>query len=573
MDSVIEEIKTRLDIVDFINSYVPLKRVGRNFRALCPFHQEKTPSFIVSPERQIWRCFGACQEGGDVIKFYMKWENLTFFEAVKELAQKVGVEIKGKYLASDLKWQEKSKLLAVNKAAAKFFSFVLWNTKYGKKALDYLKERGISEKMIKKFEIGYAPDSEDSLVNYLVARGFSKEYLIKAGVVSVKKGKVRDRFRGRLMFPLKDFRGEVLGFSGRTLEDSSEPKYINIPETLIYKKRHTLFGLDAAKDSIKEKGEVYVVEGEFDVITPYQQGITNIVAIKGSAVTREQLLLLKRFAKKVVFLLDNDEAGREAVFRGFENARGLDIELYVVVIDFAKDPDEAVKSDLTRFKKLLKNPKVIYDFFIEEEIRDKDLNNPYIRAQFLERIGSIIGTIDNPVVKDYYVKKVAEIAGVSEKVVIQTIKKVKRKKKSVISKKTEAETKVDPEKFLIGLIFQSENPTVLLKQAFNVLSPSDFSTPSLRELMELMKKDKDKFNFEEFFQKLSDPLKDLANELYLYSSLGEVEIDRFEKLVFYVKLKALKRSIAELLKKEGKEEEVKELIEKLKEVEEKYLNL
>ncbi len=570
MDDVISEIKSKIDIVDFINSYVPLKRVGRNYRALCPFHQEKTPSFIVSPERQIWRCFGACQEGGDVIKFYMKWENLTFFEAVKELAQKVGVEIKGRLSVSDVKWQEKSRIFAVNKAAGKFFSYVLFYTKFGEKARKYLEKRGVEKGIAEKFELGYAPLSENSLVNFLTKKGFSKSEIIKAGLAIGKGSKVVDRFKGRLMFPLKNYRGEILGFAGRVL-DKGEPKYVNIPETLVYKKRQTLFGLDLAKEEIKKKGEVFIVEGEFDMITPFQLGIKNIVAIKGSAITKEQLMLLKRFCKKVVFLLDNDEAGREAVRRGFENAKGLDLELYVVVIDFAKDPDEAVKKDFKKFKKLLRSPQVIYDYFIEQSIKNRDLANPYVRKEFLEEIGEVLNNIENPVVKDFYIKKVAELAQVSEKVVKEVLRKVKRKGRR-FEVESLKEKKIDPEKFLLGLILQSDRPKEYAEKILKILSPKDFSLPSLQQILEELLKFEGEFTIDSFSKNLSSPLQDVLNELYLYPTFAGIEKEQVEKLAYFVKIKALKRRIKELLEND-EEEKLQVLTKELKKIEEIYLSL
>ncbi len=573
MDDVISQIKSRIDIVDFIGSYVTLKRVGRNFRALCPFHQEKTPSFIVSPERQIWRCFGACQEGGDVIKFYMKWENLTFFEAVKELAQKIGIEIKGKLKTGDVKWQQKSRLLAVNTAAAKFYSFALFETNFGKKGLEYLKKRGIDKKIAEKFGLGYAPRSKNSLVSFLIKRGFSKSELIKAGVAVSKGSEVEDRFRGRLIFPLRDYRGQVVGFAGRIIEESDEPKYINIPETLLYKKRQTVFGLDLAKEEIQKKGEVFIVEGEFDMITPYSLGIKNIVAIKGSAITREQLLLLKRFARKIVFLLDNDEAGREAVYRGFENAKGLDVELYVAVLDFAKDPDEAARTDLARFKKVLKSSQVIYDYFIEQEASQVNLSNPYERKNFLEKMARVLNSIENPVIKDFYVKKIAEKAGVDQKVVLEVIRRVKRKRKSFVAKEEEKK-KLDPEKFLFGTILQSKEPAKLFEKVDEVLERGDFSTPALQDVFEELKKflAKKAFDFEKFSKSLPAPLQDLLNELYLYPSfIGEAKEEEIEKLSYFIKIKAVKRAIREAVEKD--DANLSKLTEQLKHLEKKYLSL
>src|SRR3989338_2671402 len=287
MESVIEEIKKKIDIVALINSFIPIKKTGRNYKGLCPFHQEKSPSFVVSPDRQIWHCFGACQEGGDVIKFLMKWENITFIEALRELAEKAGVKLV-KVNFEDKQWRKKEQIIGINTLATEFFEYILHKTKFGKKASEYLKHRCLDEKIIKKFQLGYAPSSWDSLLKFLKKKKYSEYEIFDSGLlVRSDRGSLYDRFRGRLTFPIKDARGNVIGFSGRTLEETAkEAKYINTPETFLYHKRETLYGINLAKESVKKENNIILVEGEFDVILPHKLGIENIAAIKGSALTR-----------------------------------------------------------------------------------------------------------------------------------------------------------------------------------------------------------------------------------------------------------------------------------------------
>ncbi|MEK7177415.1 MAG: DNA primase, partial [Patescibacteria group bacterium] len=335
MENQIEEIKRKIDIVEFIGSFVTLKKVGRNFKAVCPFHQEKSPSFVVSPDRGIWHCFGACGEGGDSIKFLMKWENITFIEALKELAKKTGIKlILNKISFEDKIWQKKERYLGMNQLASEFFHYILSKTDFGKKASEYLKGRLLNKSIIDKFELGYSPSSWDSLKLFLKKKKYEEEEVFENGLlVKSERGSYYDRFRGRLMFPLKDSRNNVLGFSGRILSggNDKEAKYVNTPETPIYHKRECLFGINLALEEIKKQKNVYIVEGELDMITPYQHGYSNFVAVKGTALTNEQLKLLKRYTDKITLMMDADVAGIESIKRGIDEAEKFDFEIRVVV--------------------------------------------------------------------------------------------------------------------------------------------------------------------------------------------------------------------------------------------------
>jgi DNA primase len=366
MNNVNEEIKKRVDIVEFIGSYMTLKKAGRNFKGNCPFHQEKTPSFVVSPERQIWHCFGGCGEGGDVMKFLMKWDNVTYIEAVREFAQKLNLPME-QFQTTDTNLKERERLFAANRQAANFYKYMLQESAIGEKARQYLDNRGIRKEIANTFELGYAPSSWDSLLRFMVSKKFTEKELVDAGLVlKGERGGYYDRFRGRLMFPLKDIKEHIVGFSGRLLDPlEKSAKYVNTPETIIYHKRETLFGIHIAKEAVKKEKSIILVEGEFDMIAPYQWGIENIVAIKGSAVTREQLMLIKRFTKRVYLALDADAAGEEAIKRGIQEAEKLDFELGVIQFDYAKDPDEAVRKDQAKFKKAISTPVAVYDYVID----------------------------------------------------------------------------------------------------------------------------------------------------------------------------------------------------------------
>jgi DNA primase len=589
MENPVEEIKKRIDIVDFIGSFIPLKKTGRNFKALCPFHQEKTPSFIVSPERQIWHCFGACGEGGDVIKFLMKWENITFFEALKDLAKKTGVELR-KVDFEDKVWRKKERYIYMNQLATEFFQYLLFKTKFGQKAMDYLSSRKINKEIIEKFQLGYAANSWDSLLRFLKRKKFEEEEMYENGLlVKNERGNFYDRFRGRLIFPLKDARGNILGFSGRTLlKEEKEAKYINTPETPIYHKRETLFGLDLAKEEIKNKKSVYIVEGEFDVISPFQAGFKNFVAIKGTALTREQLMVLKRYTNSIILTLDSDFAGQESMIRSLEEAEKLDFEIKTVTFDFAKDPDEAINQDQIKFKNIIRKPIPIYDFLIDFLKKKYPIDDPFNKKKFTDEITPFIGKIYNPIVQSHYIKKISQLLDVSESSIEKLIKRTNFKKKkdtafSFSLKKGKIKREVLIEKYLLSLFFQSSDINNWSKKIFEILSPLDFSTPSYQKIVSLFleyTKENNSFNLDNFVKKIPPELKSVFDEIFLFASVEqEFSLEDMERLILEVKKYSLKRKINSLLSEkeindgEKQNKILKQLFCELNTVEKKLIKL
>lgn len=586
MENPVEEIKKKIDIIDFIGSFITLKKTGRNFKANCPFHQEKTPSFVVSPERQIWHCFGACQEGGDAIRFLMKWENITFFEALRELAEKTGVSLK-KVSFEDAVWKKKERLFVMNDLSTEFFEYVLHKTRFGEKARDYLASRGINSDISKKFQLGYAPNSWNSLISFLKRKKYQEVEINDTGLlVKSEKGGYYDRFRGRLMFPIKDPRGHVVGFSGRSL-DNADPaaKYINTPETLLYHKRETLFGLDLAKESIKKEKNVIVVEGEFDMITPYQEGFSNFVAIKGSALTREQLMLLKRYTEKITLALDADLAGEEAIQRGIQDAEEFDFEVGIVTFDFAKDPDEAVRKDKKLFKKILKDPIPVYDFLIEMLQKKYPSEDPFNKKKIGDELIPFIERIHNPIVQSHYVKRLAAFLNVTETSIQILMKRLRQKKKegslfvSVKKGKKEELREIILQRYILSILFQNEDPYSFGKKISFMIIPDDFSLGSYKKIyqifLEYMKKHPAKFQLEAFSHELSSELQPVFDEVYLFASsdLGP-ENEQVDKLAFEMKRFSLKRQIQTILASDTTEKErLQQLAVELKEVEKKILAL
>jgi len=333
-DNAVQQIKEKLDLVEFLRSYLELKPAGKNFKASCPFHKEKTPSLMISPERQIWRCFG-CNEGGDIFKFLMKYENLEFYEALKLLAEKANIPLSR---ISPSEQKEFGVLYDINRVAVEYYRECLYRAPI---AEEYLISRKLSKKSIDEFEIGFAPNDFDGLTLHLIQKGFDVIDSTRAGlIIKTERGKYIDRFRGRIMFPLESTFGKTIGFTGRVLpqfDTGDFGKYINSPETPIFSKSRLLYGLSKSKDDIREQGFVLLVEGQMDVIMSHQDGIKNAVGTSGTALTEEQLTILRRYTHKLLLNFDNDEAGKRAMERSIDAAHAKDFE--VEVLDFSRVPE------------------------------------------------------------------------------------------------------------------------------------------------------------------------------------------------------------------------------------------
>lgn len=590
MENQIEEIKRKIDIVDFIGGFITLKKAGRNYKAVCPFHQEKSPSFVISPDRGIWHCFGACGEGGDVIKFLMKWENITFIEALKELAKKTGVKLTlNKIGIEDKIWEKKERYIGMNQLASEFFHYILNKTNFGEKAREYLKERLLNQSIIDKFELGYSPSSWDSLKLFLKKKKYEEEEMLENGLlVRSQKGSYYDRFRGRLMFPLKDSRNNVLGFSGRILSgvNEKEAKYVNTPETPIYHKRECLFGINLAIEEIKKQKNVYVVEGELDMITPFKYGYSNFVAIKGTALTNEQLKLLKRYTDKITLMMDADVAGIESIKRGIDEAEKFDFEIRVVTIDFAKDPDEALKKDPDKFKKLISKPIPIYDFLISSAQKKYPEESAFSKKKIGEEVIPVIEKISNPIVRTFYVKKIAAVLEISENTVENLISQLKRKKiqtslnKAKYSKPTEDSRELMIDKYVLSILFQNEDPNNIYQKVIEDLKPEYFLHLSYEKISRLFFEEMEKntkLNVNDFGKKLPDELRPIFDEIFLFASIDhDLLNESLDRLVLEIKKYYLKREIKKILSEEETEEKkniLKKNSEKLKEVEKKLISL
>ena len=414
-----EEVKTKTDIVEVISSYISLKRAGRNFSGLCPFHGEKTPSFMVSAERQVFKCFG-CGEGGDVFTFLEKMEGYDFREALTELAKRVGVTLKS-FKPSEQS-HLKDKILAVNEIAERFYSYILLKHKKGEPARQYLKERGINEDVWKKYGLGFAPEGWENAISFLKKRNFSDGDVAASGLVIARErthdksppaGRqgYYDRFRNRLIFPLRDGRGVTLGFSGRLIDmgNGKEPKYLNSPETEVFHKGSMLFGLDIARDEIRSKNETLLVEGEFDALSAHQIGIKNVVASKGTALTEKQIATLSRLSENVALCFDTDLAGDKASRRGIELMDMAGLTVKVVKLGKFKDPDEFCQKDSAGFSRAVLGASNIYDYFLESTTKRYDGSTADGQKKIGREILPILSKITDDMVRAHYVGKLAKV--------------------------------------------------------------------------------------------------------------------------------------------------------------------
>ncbi len=435
--SDIDEIKSRLNIADIISERVTLKKAGRNFKGLCPFHTEKTPSFIVSPDRQTFHCFG-CGKGGDILTFLMEFDHVDFTEALETLAERAGVKLERRP-ADTPEGKLKQKLLEVNHLASEYYQYLLTKHAVGEKALDYLKHRGVTDKSIKTFALGYSPNDWDGLLTYLRKKGYDEKLLETGGLVIRGTRGYYDRFRGRVMFTLKDHRGNVVGFSGRVLDPAAkEAKYINTSETPVYIKGKVLYALDVTKDAIQKANEAILMEGELDVISSFQAGIPNVVAIKGSAVTEDHARLLRRFTERIIFALDSDLAGDAAARRGIEIAEKIGFDMRVAAMPSGKDPDEAARENPGLLKKALKEATPMYDYFLSSALSRFDASAAFGKRKIADEFIPILAKIDNPIVQGHYVRKLAQALGVTDEMVQEGVTKYRNVGEAAFRQKAES---------------------------------------------------------------------------------------------------------------------------------------
>ena len=483
-DEIIEEVRQSNDIVDIISQYVRLKRSGRNYFGLCPFHNEKSPSFSVSPDKQIFHCFG-CGVGGNVFTFLMKIEGINFIEAVQMLAEKSQIQLPTFTNSGDAAKEElKNKVYQVNEFAAQYYHQKLYLPE-SKIAQEYVKKRKLSNETLKSFRIGFS-GKFDELYRQLVKQGFAEREILESGLVNKnEQGKFIDRYRNRLMFPICDARGKVIAFGGRVLDDS-KPKYINSPENIVYSKGRHLFGLNVAKKGDMKK--LLIVEGYMDVISLHQRGITNVVAPLGTALTQQQGWLLRKNTEQIILSFDSDGAGQTAINRSLKILQNMGCDMRVLQMEGAKDPDEyIIKFGYARFQSLIDKALSLVEFKVKQLRQTLNLENTVDKIKFLNEIAKIIAKIDNSMEREVYIEKIAKVYDVSKEAIYAEVNKLayadnkgqkvlEKAKPVLVHKKNLENTVAEPirkrENAVLSILLRGDSSIFqIIKQQ---ISPKDF---------------------------------------------------------------------------------------------------
>jgi DNA primase len=478
--SITDEIKQKLDIVEIVSEYATLQKSGHNFKALCPFHSEKTPSFFVFPDKQSWHCFGACGTGGDIISFIMKKENIDFTQALRTLAERAGISLNELKVQDKSKDERRDKLLRINEASAAYYQHLLLHTPAGEKARDYLLQRGLSQHSVEDFQLGFSKDSYDDLQQHMLSEGVKEQDMLEAGLIIEREtGGYYDRFRNRIMFPIRDIQGDVIAFGARAMDDSTA-KYINSPQTAVFDKSSSLYGIDRAKKHIREKDMVVITEGYMDVITAHQHGIENTVAAMGTALNEKHLAILKKLSKNVLLALDADSAGKEAIFRSDELYDKLDYErsldktissitdtfdheVKVAVLPPGKDLDQVVREDESKWYDLSQNAMPIIDFLFSITITRIDINSAKDKSMVVERFLPLLSGIKNPIRQAHYVLQLASLLKIDKNAIEDILKqsRLSGKRRRVAPRSNTIPRAIDPsllssplEEYCLALLFQ-----------------------------------------------------------------------------------------------------------------------
>ncbi len=490
--SVIDEVKQRTDIIGVAGRYTTLAKAGRNLKGLCPFHTEKHGSFFVYPEQQTWHCFGACGTGGDVFSLVMKKEAIGFGDALRLLAEEVGVTIPSGIQASDK--GKNDRLFAANEAASQYFHHLLLNSTRGERARDYVARRGLSPKAITDFQLGFSPNSRGALKKYLAERGYTEDELIAAGLLIDTEGSP-DRFRNRLMFPIKDARGRSTGFGARAL-DNSQPKYTNSPQTPVFDKSGMLYGLYAAGEAIRHQERAVIVEGYTDVITAHQNEFTNVVASMGTAITEKQINAIKKLTKNIVLALDADNAGGAAALRAVSYENALGAEVMVALLPQGEDPDSVIRQSPQTWQRLVEEAVPVMDYTFIKAVTELDLGTARGKSAAVDKLLPIISEIKDVVRQSHYLQKLSLLVNTSQHKLEMVMEKNKssaggrfvRAREPATSSNRRQEITASPrEEYCLALLLQHPE----LKASSEELLPQYFENSENREILDALRQAED----------------------------------------------------------------------------------
>ncbi|PIR72330.1 MAG: DNA primase [Candidatus Nealsonbacteria bacterium CG10_big_fil_rev_8_21_14_0_10_36_24] len=576
LNSPVDEIKSRLDIVEVIRNYIKLQKAGANYRAICPFHSENKPSFFVSPARQIWHCFG-CQKGGDIFGFVKEIEGVEFGDALRILAQKAGVELK----KQDPKIiSQRQRLYEISDLACRFFEKQLKESSTGREAKKYLLSRGVKEETIKEWRLGYAPDTWEGLSDFLVGRGCEREEIAQAGLIlkSEKTNNFYDRFRGRIIFPIFDLASQVIGFGARVFQDQKSKiknqkyddvaKYVNTPNTLLYDKSRVLYGLNKAGKEIRKKDSCILVEGYMDVITAHQAGFENVVATSGTALTPWQLNILKRHSDNLLTAFDMDIAGDNATKRGIDLAQSQDFNIKIITMPKDKDPADVISENPQEWQNLIEKAKSIHDFYFENTLARFDKNTLDGKIGISKILLPVIKRISNKIEQNFWIQSLTRVLGTKEEDILEELSKINFSQdefgdKEVVSspQKTRRELL---EEYLLTLAFKrSENFSLVKEDDFVLLS-----LPTIKLINYFWGKEKQ--------DELSQELRDKMNYLSFKTEFLEIDNDKikteFKNCLQEIRTLALKNKLDDI-SKEIKNAEEEKNFEKVQELVHKFYNL
>ncbi|MBI5151344.1 MAG: DNA primase [Candidatus Pacebacteria bacterium] len=539
MPDQIQDIKSAVDIIQLISEHVHLTKAGKNFRGLCPFHSEKTPSFFVTPDIQRFKCFG-CGKAGDVFNFLQEYDSLTFAEALQQLAKRAGITLeKHIFSQEDVHRQRLYEVLSLTR---EYYHYVLTEHKLGQPARDYLKNRGITQETITTFKLGYALNAWDALCKYLIdKKSYTQREVEDVGLVvrNSATGNTYDRFRGRLMFPLTDAQGRVVGFSGRVLDpEIKEAKYINSPETFLYHKSELLFGYSTVKSFIRKEEEVIVVEGEIDALSSYQAGVKHVVAIKGSAFTDQHAKLLARTVKHVILALDADAAGVEATRRAIEIAKPYELNIRVLALIGGKDPDEIAKENPKLWREMAKKTISVFEFLLNAAFEGQDLKTGEGMRVATQQAVPVLASINNAVEQAHYIENAAERLGVRQDVLEVELRKYIAKQRlggglytrhvpqPQKKKEMQAEQRVTKvERYLLSLLLHANQEFV--EKALDDLGKEPFLDSALEKLrvhLTVYTK-KHTFSLQPFSRSVPQELQQVLSDAYL-----EQEFERDQEI-------------------------------------------
>jgi DNA primase len=503
----VAEIRERTDIVELVNAYTPLKKAGRSYKGLCPFHQEKTPSFVVFPDSQNFHCFG-CGKGGDIFTFQMEVEKVDFPEALRELAKRAGIDLADTPGVSKETDERRERLLSAIDLAATFFHDQLLNQPGGTAGRELAEQRGLDRATIERFRLGFAPDRWDALLTMLWTRGFDAATLVEAGLAQERQtGGHYDRFRNRLIFPIADREGKIVGFGARALGDD-QPKYLNSPQTSLFDKSSLLYALNLAKDAIKSENRAIIVEGYMDAIAAHQFGHPNVVAAMGTALTESQVGLVKRFSKRIVLALDADAAGQMATLRSLESMpnaldhvespvpdaagivrfeRKLDAQISILQLPVGKDPDELLRKSPEQWDSLVESAMPFLDFVIDVIARDVDLNDPRSKSAAFQRIAPLLRQVGDQVTQQHYLGRVAIRLGISEQVLWSELKRGQLRTSPHIAVSQPTRTtarRIKNEDYLTAVLLKH---AALCRDFLDVISDDDLLDSRNREIVRVLR--------------------------------------------------------------------------------------